>query len=244
MYRRIYKYVSIVFVLLLLSGCSMDYYNNPIDPSNGFWDKFFVYPLSWVLDWTANHLWGQYGLSIIVVTIIIRFIIFPLTLKQYRSSKHMQEIQPELKKLKTKYKDDAKKQQEETMKLFQQHGVNPLAGCFPVLVQMPILFALYHAILRNPEIRDHEFLWVNLGEPDHIFLPLIAAFTTFLQQKFMSTQMAGPMKNMLFIFPILIFVMASNFASALPLYWIISNTFTIFQSYFIYGKPKKVGVSK
>ena len=84
-----------------------------------------------------------------VVTLIIRLIILPLTLKQYRSSKRMQDLQPEMKKLKEKYKDDAKKQQEETMKLFQQNGVNPLAGCFPIIVQMPILIALYQAIMRN-----------------------------------------------------------------------------------------------
>ena len=106
----------------------------------------------------------------LVVTLIIRLIIFPLTLKQYRSSKRMQDLQPEMKKLKEKYKDDAKKQQEETMKLFQQNGVNPLAGCFPIIVQMPILIALYQAIMRNPEIHEHTFLWLNLGKPDHLYI--------------------------------------------------------------------------
>jgi YidC/Oxa1 family membrane protein insertase len=230
---------------LFLAACSSSAHPAPIDPkTGGFFTKYFVYPLSFTLDWFANHLWGQYGLSILVVTIIIRLLILPLTLKQYRSSKRMQELQPELKKIKEKYKDDAKKQQEETMKLFQQNGVNPLAGCFPLLIQMPILIALYQAIMRNDYIREHTFLWLNLGSPDKFYiLPLLAAATTFIQQKVMSSQMNNPqMQSMLFIFPVLIFVMSMNFAAALPLYWVYSNLFTIVQSYFIYGGSSKIKV--
>jgi YidC/Oxa1 family membrane protein insertase len=231
---------SLSALILLLSGCSpSSAAMAPIDPNTaGFFVKYFVYPLSMTLDWFADHLWGQYGLSILVVTLIIRLIILPLTLKQYKSSKRMQDLQPEMKKLKEKYKDDAKKQQEETMKLFQQNGVNPLAGCFPIIVQMPILIALYQAIMRNDHIREHTFLWMNLGQPDRLYiLPLIAAATTFVQQMFMSSQMNQQMKSLLYIFPVMIFVMSMNFAAALPLYWIYGNIFTIIQSYFIYGSP-------
>ncbi|KRF10849.1 hypothetical protein ASG93_17035 [Paenibacillus sp. Soil787] len=231
---------SLSALILLLSGCSPSSSTMaPIDPNTAsFFVKYFVYPLSRTLDWFADHLWGQYGLSILVVTVIIRLIILPLTLKQYKSSKRMQDLQPEMKKLKEKYKDDAKKQQEETMKLFQQNGVNPLAGCFPIIVQMPILIALYQAIMRNDHIREHTFLWMNLGKPDHLYiLPLIAAATTFVQQMFMSSQMNQQMKSLLYIFPVMIFVMSMNFAAALPLYWIFGNIFTIVQSYFIYGSP-------
>ncbi|MDQ0872249.1 YidC/Oxa1 family membrane protein insertase [Paenibacillus sp. V4I3] len=240
MTRRIYMLASLSALILLLSGCSpSSAAMAPIDPNTaGFFVKYFVYPLSRTLDWFADHLWGQYGLSILVVTLIIRLIILPLTLKQYKSSKRMQDLQPEMKKLKEKYKDDAKKQQEETMKLFQQNGVNPLAGCFPIIVQMPILIALYQAIMRNDHIREHTFLWMNLGQPDHLYiLPLIAAATTFVQQMFMSSQMNQQMKSLLYIFPVMIFVMSMNFAAALPLYWIYGNIFTIIQSYFIYGSP-------
>jgi YidC/Oxa1 family membrane protein insertase len=238
--RRIYMLASLSALILLLSGCSpSSAAMAPIDPNTaGFFVKYFVYPLSMTLDWFADHLWGQYGLSILVVTLIIRLIILPLTLKQYKSSKRMQDLQPEMKKLKEKYKDDAKKQQEETMKLFQQNGVNPLAGCFPIIVQMPILIALYQAIMRNDHIREHTFLWMNLGQPDRLYiLPLIAAATTFVQQMFMSSQMNQQMKSLLYIFPVMIFVMSMNFAAALPLYWIYGNIFTIIQSYFIYGSP-------
>lgn len=240
MTRRLATYLPLLFMFLLLAGCTPA--TTPINPENGVWDKYFVGPLADVLDWFADVLWGSYGLAILVVTIIIRFIILPLTLKQYKSSKKMQDIQPELAKLKTKYKDDPKKQQEETMKLFQSNGVNPLAGCLPLIVQMPILIALYNSIMRNHNIAEHSFLWMQLGTKDpYYILPLLAALTTFIQQKTMSSQMNPQMKNLMFIFPVMIFVMAMNFASALPLYWIFSNTFTIVQNYFIYGGSQKKG---
>ncbi|WP_426450405.1 membrane protein insertase YidC [Paenibacillus sp. S-38] len=243
MTRRSLQYIPFFAVFLLLAGCSPA--NAPIDPSKSMWDRFAVGPLANTLDWFADLMWGSYGLSILVVTIIIRLIILPLTLKQYRSSKRMQDLQPEMKKIKDKYKDDPKKQQEETMKLFQKEGVNPLAGCLPVLVQMPILIALYNAIMRNTEIGTHSFLWMQLGTKDpYYILPLLAALTTYLQQKVMSSQMNPQMQSLMFIFPILIFVMAMNFASALPLYWVYSNIFTIVQSYFLYRQPKDGSVKK
>ncbi|MEV2881389.1 membrane protein insertase YidC [Paenibacillus larvae] len=239
MIRRFYKITPLLLLFLLLAGCSSP--NQPIDPVNGgFFTKYFIYPLSWCLDWFAGVFGNSYGISILILTIIIRFIVLPLTLKQYRSSKRMQEIQPEIKKLQQKYKDNPQKQQEETMKLFQQHGVNPLAGCLPLLIQMPILIALYQAIMRNDAIREHTFLWLQLGaKDDYYILPLIAAITTYLQQKTMSAQMNQQMKSMLFIFPVLIFVMSMSFASALPLYWIYSNLFTIAQNYFLYGRDNR-----
>jgi len=235
--RRLYIVSSLLIVIALMTGCSTNAAVNPIDPNNGIWDRYFVYPLSVLLNWFAEIFWGQYGLSILVVTLIIRLLILPLTLKQYRNSKQMQALQPELKKIREKYKDDPQKQQEETMKLFQKHGVNPLNGCLPLLVQMPVLFALYHAIMRNAEIRQHTFLWMQLGSPDpYYILPLLAALTTFAQQKIMSAQMTSQMKGLMVIFPILIFVMSMSFASALPLYWVYSNLFTAVQTYFLYGR--------
>ncbi|MFD2615262.1 membrane protein insertase YidC [Paenibacillus gansuensis] len=237
MSRRKWLVFALISVMLVLSGCGNT--TAPINPENGIWDRYFVYPLSKSLDWFADLFGGQYGLSILIVTVIIRLIILPLTLKQYKSSKRMQEIQPELKKIKEKHKDNPQKQQEETMKLFQSQGVNPLAGCLPIFIQMPILIALYNAIVRNSEISGHTFLWMQLGEKDpYYILPLIAALTTFIQQKMMSSQMTAQMQSLMFIFPVLIFVMAMNFAAALPLYWIYSNIFTIVQTYFIYGRSQ------
>src|SRR5690625_3941757 len=136
---------------------------------------------------------NSYGLAIVIVTVIIRLILVPLNVKQLKSSQAMQEIQPEIKKLQEKYSSrDQKTQQklqQETMKLFQKHGVNPLAGCLPIFIQMPILIAMYHAIMRTDAIKAGEFLWFQLGSPDPIYLlPLIAGGTTFFQQKLM---MAG-----------------------------------------------------
>lgn len=248
MSRKWKRILLAVMLLAVLTGCSMDPAVNPIDPDNGFWDRYFVFPLSFSLDWLADLMWEEYGLSILVVTIVIRCLILPLTLKQYRNSKQMQLIQPELKKIKEKYKDDTQKQQEETMKLFQKNNVNPLAGCFPMLVQMPILIGLYHAIMRNADIGSHSFLWMQLGERDPFILPILAALTTFIQQRMMANQMPKQMQALLFIFPALIFVMALSFPSALPLYWIYSNIFTIVQTYFIYGRSQgtqaKGGLSK
>ena len=230
---------ALLLPFLLLAGCT-DATQMDIN-REGFWGGYFVGPLSDALDWLAAALFNEYGLAILVITIIVRLVILPLTLKQYKSSKQMQAIQPELQKIREKYSTDPKKQQEETMKLFQQHGVNPLSGCFPLLIQMPVLIALYQSILGNPHIREHNFLWMQLGAPDPIYvLPILAALTTFLQQKMMQAQMPQNMQMLLFIFPILILVMSWSFPSALVLYWVYSNVFTIVQSYFIY-KPRLRG---
>lgn len=250
MARRWKLTALLLLAMIALAGCSTDPAENPIDRV-GFWDKYFVWPLSESLNWFADISGGSYGIAILIVTIIIRFLILPLTIKQYRSSKAMQALQPEMLKIREKYKDNPQKQQEEMMKLYQQHGVNPLAGCFPLLIQMPILLALFHAISRNPEIREHTFLWMQLGEKDSSFiLPLLAALTTFIQQKMVSAAqpMAPQMQALMIIFPVLIFVMSMSFASALPLYWVYSNIFTIVQTYFLYGlykgSQKKGGLSK
>jgi len=226
---------AVLAPFLLLAGCGTQ---TTLDINReGFWGGYFVGPLSDALDWLAEVMFNEYGLAILVITIIVRLIILPLTLKQYKSSKQMQAIQPQLKEIREKYSTDPKKQQEETMKLFQQHGVNPLSGCFPLLIQMPVLIALYQSILGNPHIRDHTFLWMQLGSPDPFYvLAILAAVTTFLQQKMMQAQMPQNMQALLFIFPILILVMSLQFPSALVLYWVYSNIFTIVQSYFIY-KP-------
>lgn len=248
--------IAVVGLLLLLvgvlTGCmppNEDGTSTEDLLNEGIWSRYFVYPLSWSLDFFAETLWGEYGLAILVLTIIIRLIVLPLTLKQYRSSKAMQALQPEIQKLRDKYKDNPQKMQEETMKLFQKNGVNPLAGCFPILVQMPILIALYNAIYWNADIRTHTFLIFELGEKDPYFiLPTLAAITTYIQQKMMMKHTSTPsqMKALLIIFPVLIFVMSMQFASALPLYWVFSNLFTIGQTYFIYGRSSetKGGLSK
>jgi len=229
--------------MFILAGCSTDYMTNPppIDPeTGGFWDRYFIFPLSWLLDQSASILGGSYGLAILVTTIIIRLAVLPLMVKQLKSSKAMQAIQPELQKIKEKYKNNQQKVQEETMKLFQKHNVNPLAGCLPLLVQMPILIAFYQAIMRNESVRTHDFLWMSLGNPDPMYvLPILAAVTTFLQTKLMGTGMPEnpQMKMMLYIMPAMILFIAITLPSALSLYWVFGNIFTIIQTFFIKGNP-------
>ncbi|WP_133580972.1 YidC family membrane integrase SpoIIIJ [Aureibacillus halotolerans] len=232
--------------MLVLSGCTE--INQPINAdSQGIWNEYFVYPLSWLITEIAVFFSENYGLAIILVTLLIRLVLLPLFIKQTRSSKAMQEIQPELKELREKYKSkDQKTQQQlqqETMKLFQERKVNPLAGCLPVVIQMPILLAFYHAIMRTGEIENHNFLWFDLGASDPYFiLPIIAGVTTFLQQKLMmagAAQQNPQMVMLMWIMPIMIVVFAIYFPAALALYWVTGNIFMIIQTYFVKGPSKK-----
>ena len=240
----------LVTVMTVLSGCAppADQMRTIEDLKNGgFWQSNVVYYFTLALDTFAEWFGGEYGLAVLVMVLLVRTLILPLTLKQVRSSKAMQAIQPEIAKIREKYKDNPEKAQMETMKLFQEHKVNPMAGCLPLIVQMPIFIALYQSIYFNGSLREHEFLWLQLGEPDKLFiLPLLAAATTYLQTKMMmkmnpSPQM-GMMQFMLFVYPVLIFVMSFQFPSALPLYWFFSNLYTIVQNYFLYRNNDKNAV--
>jgi YidC/Oxa1 family membrane protein insertase len=240
--RKIALLIALIGILAVLSGCTE--INEPItSDSEGIWNKYFVYPLSFLITYFATLFNESYGIAIVVVTILIRLVLLPLMIKQTQNSKAMQAIQPELKELREKYssKDQKTQQklQQETMQLFQKHGVNPLAGCFPLLVQMPILIGFYHAIMRTGEIANHNFLWFDLGEADPFFiLPIVAGVTTFLQQKLMmaGTENQNPqMAMMLWIMPIMIVVFAVTFPAALSLYWVVGNIFMIIQTYFIKG---------
>ncbi|RDW16795.1 membrane protein insertase YidC [Oceanobacillus chungangensis] len=248
--RKKYLLLLILIGLVaILSGCTE--IDQPItSESEGIWNTIFVYPLSWVIIKIAETFNNSYGLSIIIVTIIIRLILMPLNIKQIKSSRAMQEVQPLLKELQTKYssKDQKTQQklQEETMKLMQKHNVNPLAGCLPILVQMPIMIAIFHAISRTSEIKNYSFLWFELGSPDPYFiLPILTAAFTFLQQKIMMStntslssnpQMAMQMNMMLYMMPIVIGVTAIFFPAALALYWVTGNIFMVIQTLLI-SKP-------
>lgn len=245
------KKYALLFVLiglvLLLAGCTE--YDQPItSESEGIWNEIFVYPLSWVITKIAQIFGNSYGLSIIIVTIFIRLVLLPLNVKQIKSSRAMQEIQPKLQEIQKKYSSkDANTQQklqQETMKLMQEYNVNPLAGCLPILVQMPILIAMYHAIVRTEEISNYSFLWFQLGSPDYV-LPFLTAGFTFLQSKLMMStntsvnsnpQVAMQMKMMLYVMPIMIGVMAFMFPAALALYWVTGNIFMVMQTLLI-NKP-------
>jgi YidC/Oxa1 family membrane protein insertase len=243
--RSIAIILLIVMAVVLIAGCSPNPNRyKPIDPEKaGLWERYLVLPLSGLLDAFKDFL-GNYGLSILVLTFLIRLAVFPLTWKQQKSAEAMKAIQPQLNKIRDKYKNNPQKMQEETMKLFQKEGVNPMAGCLPMLVQIPVLFAFYQAIMTNAHIKGSDFLWLQLGHPDpYYILPLLAAVTTFIQ--FIATG-AGDnpqMKVMLWVMPVMIFVLAYQFAAALSLYWVYSNIFTILQ-YLIFFRQKKGKVAQ
>lgn len=246
--RKWWTIIGALALMTLLAGCTPAAEAIPTEQmmeSGSWWTRNVVYYFSLMLDTFAGWFGGQYVFAILVLTIIVRTIILPLMIKQFKNTKAMQALQPEMKKIREKFKDDPKQQQEEMMKLYQTNQVNPLAGCLPLIVQMPIFIALYNSIYTNAHIRgsvehnipENTFLWLKLGEADpYYILPILAALTTFVQSKMMSKHqpMVGPMKGLMFIFPVLIFVMALNFPAALPLYWIFSNIYTITQNYFMY----------
>ncbi|MBB6284271.1 membrane protein insertase YidC [Geobacillus subterraneus] len=236
--------VVLLGVALLLSGCSR---NEPIDEhSQGIWNHYFVYPLSKLL-LTLGHWFGDnYGIAIIVLTLIVRFCLLPLILKQFRTSMAMQKLRPELLKLQEKYKskdpETQRKLQQEMMQLYQKHGVNPASGCLPVLIQMPIFMALYYAISRTQEIKTHSFLWVELGHRDPYFiLPVLAALTTFISLRLspsMTQEQMPQMAMMSYMMPVMIFIGASSVPSALSLYWVVGGCFSIIQSLILRSQLK------
>jgi len=243
--KKLFLIASLIFLVALLSGCT-EVDQDITSESKGFWNQFIVYPLSSLIITIAEFFGNSYGLGIIIVTILIRLVLLPLMIKQTKSSKAMQVIQPELQKLREKYssKDAATQQklQQEMMKLFQEYGVNPLAGCLPLIVQMPILIGFYHAIVRTPQIKEHTFLWFDLGQADPFYiLPIVAGVTTFIQQKLMmaGTDANPQMAMMLWLMPIMIAVFAIMFPSALSLYWVVGNIFMIIQTYFIKAPDRK-----
>lgn len=244
--KRMTFIIGLILIVAFLAGCTE--VNDPItSESDGFWNQYIVYPLSLLIIKIAEFAGGSFGLAIVIVTILIRLVLLPLMIKQTKSSKAMMAIQPELKELQAKYssKDQKTQQklQQETMELFQRHGVNPMAGCLPLFVQMPILIGIYHAIMRTPELQQHaNFLWFDLAAPDpYYLLPIIAGITTFIQQKITMVGMENnpQMTMMLWLMPIMIVVFAINFPAALALYWVVGNIFMIVQTALIKGPDMK-----
>ncbi len=204
--RKWWIVLGAIALMTLLAGCAPTtaaITTGQMADSGSWWTRNVVYWFSLMLDTFADWFGGEYGLSILVLTIIVRTIILPLMIKQYKNTKAMQALQPEMQKLREKFKDDPRKQQEEMMKLYQTHQVNPLAGCLPLIVQMPIFIALYNSIYQNVEIRDHSFIGFQLGtspsqgEWYYYIIPTIAAITTLVQSMMMSRQqtMAGPIRD-------------------------------------------------
>lgn len=181
----------------------------------------------------------SYGIAIIILTIIIKLILAPLTHKQVKSMQGMQKLQPRMKELQEKYKGDPKKLQEEVSKMYKEMGINPLSGCLPLIIQMPFLIAIFYALQGYPYDPQYvQFLWLpSLGEPDPIYvLPVLSALSTFLMSRQTSTDMNGQAKIMMIFMPLFIGYISLNFPSGLVMYWVVSNVFQFIQQSFIYRK--------
>ncbi len=237
-YKRTLLMLGIVSLVFILSACS----NKPItNQSTGIWDGLIVLNFSRAIIWLANLFGGSYGVGIIVFTIIIRVILMPLMIFQTRSMRKTQEVQPQLKALQKKYsskdRETMAKLQSEQQKLYSEAGINPLMGCLPALVQLPIIWALYQAIWRTAVLRSGTFLWLQLGHKDPYFiLPILAALATFASS-WLTTKSApetNSMNTMMVIgMPVVVFFTALNVPSSLSLYWTISYIFQVGQTLLI-----------
>ncbi len=181
----------------------------------------------------------NYGVAIILMTVCVRGCLYPLSKKQIMSMKAMQEIQPKLKEIQNRYKKDPTMMQQKMAELYQESGVNPLAGCLPLLVQMPILMGVYYALYGFEYQGDPGFLWLtSLSEVDATYiLPLLSALTTYLVQK-QTTMTSGQenqqMKMMMYIMPIFIGYISINFPSGLVLYWVSMNICQMVQQWYMF----------
>ncbi len=198
---------------------------------------------------TASIGFPSYALAIILLGVIVRILLLPLTIIQMKSMLGMQEIQPELQELQKRYATNREKLSEEMMKLYQEYNVKPAAGCLPILIQMPILYVLFYAI-RGYNFDQHaSFFWIDsLNNNDPYFiLAIVLGLVMFLQQKLAMGQTANDpanpanmsMKMMMYIMPVMMGFMALNFPSGLCLYWITTSTFMIFQQIYMNHLRKK-----
>jgi YidC/Oxa1 family membrane protein insertase len=221
------------------------------------WFEWFMRPIFDLLNWLFR-VTGNFGVAIIGLTLIVRLLMFPIADKQFRSMAGMRRLQPKMKVLQEKYKDDKPRLQQEMLKLYQQEKINPAAGCLPILLQIPIFYALYKVLLVAVEMRHQPFaLWIkDLSAPDPLtplnlfgllnfdppaflaigILPILLGITMWLQFKLNPAPM-DPVQQQVFSFMpwILMFVMAP-FAAGLQLYWTVSNILTIAQQWWLYKR--------
>lgn len=235
--KKILSLSAVMSLTLLLAACS----NAPVTKnSTGFWDHYIVYNFSQFIIWLSNHI-GGYGMGIIVFTLIIRVLLLPLMFYQTKTMLKTQELTPKLKALQKKYssrdRDSMMKLQEESRKLYKEAGVNPMASMLPLLIQLPIMWALYQAIWRTPELKQGTFLWMQLGHTDPYYvMPILAALFTFISSWLSMASMPernGMTTAMTWFMPIMVFFMALGFSSAITLYWVVSNAFQVVQTLLI-----------
>jgi YidC/Oxa1 family membrane protein insertase len=197
---------------------------------------FISKPLFKVLEWFYD-LTGNWGWAIVMVTLLIKLILFPLSYKGMMSMQRLKELAPQMKELKEKYGKDPQKMNAKMMEMYKKHGANPMGGCLPLLLQIPIFFAIYRVLLNAVELQGAEWtLWItNLSQMDPWFvLPILMGASMWYQQKITPNTMTDPMQQKIFQWlPVVMTVFFITFPAGLVLYWLVNNVFTIAQQYII-----------
>ncbi len=199
----------------------------------------------------SNKVTHNYGIDIILLTILIKIIFYPLSVKSYKSMKEMQKMQPQILKLKEKHKDDKQKLNQDMMELYKKKGINPMGGCLPMIIQIPVFFALYKALSGAIELRHAPFIWWmnDLSAPEDLFsfsvagftipiriLPLVMGITQVIQQKMTPTSADPIQEKMMLFMPIFFTFLFWSFPAGLVLYWLVNNVISIAQQYYINKK--------
>jgi len=214
--------------------------------------EWIAVPILWLLGWFHRYT-HNYGVAIILLTVLTKVLFFPLTLKSMRSMKAMQALQPQINALRSKYKSDPQRVQRETMELYREHRVNPLGGCLPMIVQIPVFYALYVALSVSVEMQNAPFicfgrlfgvdLWIcDLAAHDPTYiLPILMGMSMFVQQKMTPTMGDPRQAKMMLLMPVVFTFMFLNLPSGLVLYWTLSNVLQIAQQLYMErsGTPAK-----
>jgi len=221
------------------------------------WFEWFMKPIVVLLGWLYAHI-GNFGLAIICLTIIIRTLMFPIAQKQFKSMAAMRVLQPKMKDIQERYKDDKPRQQQEMLKLYQEEKVNPMAGCLPIVIQIPIFYALYKVLLVSVEMRHKPFvLWIkDLSAPDPLtpvnlfgylpwtpppflalgVLPILLGITMWMQMK-LNPPATDPVQRQVFaIMPWMMMFIFAPFAAGLQLYYVMNNLYGIIQQRWLYAR--------
>ena len=207
-----------------------------IDVIDYGWFTFIAKPMFLLLQFIQGYI-GNWGWTIVILTILIKLVLYPLSYKGMVSMQKLKDLAPKMKEIQAKYKDDKQKQSMHMMELYKKHGANPMGGCLPLILQIPVFFAIYRVLLNAIELKGAPWMfWVHdLAEMDPYFvLPVLMGVTMFLQQKITPNTMQDEMQKKIFQFlPVIFTFFFLWFPAGLTLYWFINNLFTIGQQYFI-----------
>ncbi len=206
------------------------------------WFTFLSRPFFKVMIWIHDYV-DNWGWAIVLFTLLVKLILFPLSYKGMMSMQKMKELAPKMKELKEKYKGDPAKLNQQTMALYKKHGANPMGGCLPMLLQIPVFFALYRVLLNADELQGAPWIgWItNLADKDPYFvLPILMGITMWLMQKVQPNNMTDPMQQKIFQwFPVIMTFFFLTFPAGLVLYWLTNNTLSIVQQYIINNAYEK-----